>query len=133
MGIIRALAGAVGGSLADQWLEVIEPDNMSDTTVFCKGVAVRKNDRRNANRKGTEDVISNGSVIHVGENEFMLLVDGGKVVDYSAEPGYYKVDNTAAPSAAVRRSNPVSAEGLFHQSAGDQEHCLRHGEPDQLF
>ena len=98
MGIIRALAGAVGGSLADQWLEVIEPDNMSDTTVFCKGVAVRKNDRRNANRKGTEDVISNGSVIHVGENEFMLLVDGGKVVDYSAEPGYYKVDNTAAPS-----------------------------------
>lgn len=98
MGIIRALAGAVGGSLADQWLEVIEPDNMSDNTVFCKGVAVRKNDRRNANRKGTEDVISNGSVIHVGENEFMLLVDGGKVVDYSAEPGYYKVDNTAAPS-----------------------------------
>ena len=70
MGIIRALAGAVGGSLADQWLEVIEPDNMSDTTVFCKGVAVRKNDRRNANRKGTEDVISNGSVIHVGGRQY---------------------------------------------------------------
>ena len=62
MGIIKALAGAVGGSLADQWLEVIEADDMSDSTVFCTGVTVRKNDRRSSNRKGTEDVISNGSV-----------------------------------------------------------------------
>ena len=28
MGIIRAAAHAVGGGLADQWLEVIEPENM---------------------------------------------------------------------------------------------------------
>ncbi len=98
MGIIKALAGAVGGSLADQWLEVIEADDMSDSTVFCTGVTVRKNDRRSSNRKGTEDVISNGSVIHVGQNQFMLLTDGGKVIDFTAEPGYYKVDNAAAPS-----------------------------------
>ena len=59
MGIIKTIASAVGGSLADQWLEVIEPDDMGDTTVFTKGVSVRKNDRRNGNRKGTQDVISN--------------------------------------------------------------------------
>mgnify|MGYP002563032655 CR=1 FL=1 len=98
MGIIKAIAGAVGGALADQWLEVIEADNMSDTTLFCQGVTVRKNDRRSANRKGTEDVISNGSVVHVGQNQFMLLVDGGKVIDFTAEPGCFKVDNSAAPS-----------------------------------
>ena len=46
MGLIKALVGAVGGALADTWQEVIEPDNMSDTTVFCKGVKVRKNDKR---------------------------------------------------------------------------------------
>jgi membrane protease subunit (stomatin/prohibitin family) len=28
----------------------------------------------------------------------MMLVDGGKVVDYTSEPGYYKVDNNTAPS-----------------------------------
>lgn len=28
----------------------------------------------------------------------MMLVDGGKIVDYTAEPGYYKVDNSALPS-----------------------------------
>ncbi|MCI9273562.1 MAG: virion core protein [Clostridiales bacterium] len=98
MGIIKAIASAVGGSLADQWLEVIEPDNMGDTTVFTKGVTVRKNDRRNSNRKGTQDVISNGSVIHVYPNQFMLLVDGGKVVDYTAEEGYYTVNNASSPS-----------------------------------
>ncbi|MBE6600465.1 MAG: virion core protein [Ruminococcaceae bacterium] len=98
MGIIKAFFGAVGGSLADQWEEVIEAGYMSDTTVFTKGVKVRKNDKRSSNKKATEDVISNGSIIHVYDNQFMLLVDGGKVVDFTAEPGYYKVDNSSAPS-----------------------------------
>ena len=98
MGIIKATFDALGGALADQWAEVIEADNMSDTTVFCSGVKVRPNDRRNSNKKGTEDTISNGSVIHVYPGQFMMLVDGGKIIDFTAEPGYYKVDESAAPS-----------------------------------
>lgn len=98
MGIIKAIASAVGGGLADQWLEVIEPDEMSDKTVFTRGVTVRKNDSRNANRRGTQDTVSNGSVIHVYPNQFMMLVDGGKVVDYTAEEGYYTVNNSSMPS-----------------------------------
>ncbi len=98
MGIIKAIASAVGGGLADQWLEVIEPDEMSDKTVFTRGVTVRRNDSRNANRKGTQDTVSNGSVIHVYPNQFMMLVDGGKVVDYTAEEGYYTVNNSSMPS-----------------------------------
>ena len=98
MGIIKATLSAIGGGLADSWLEVIEAEGMSDTTVFTKGTLMRKNSKRNSNKKGTEDIISNGSVIHVYDNQFMLLVDGGKVVDFTAEPGYYKVDNSSAPS-----------------------------------
>ncbi len=97
MGIIKAVAGAIGGSLADQWLEVIEADSMSDTTVFTKGVKVRRDDRRNVNVKGTDDTISNGSVIHVYPNQ-MMLVDGGRAVDYTAEEGYYIVDDSSLPS-----------------------------------
>ncbi len=41
MGIIRAAAEALGTSLADQWLEVIEAEDMSDRTVFTKGVKIR--------------------------------------------------------------------------------------------
>ena len=98
MGLIKALASAVSGNLADQWLEVLEADNMSDTTVCTKGVTVRKNDRRFGNKKGTEDLVSNGSIIHVYPNQFMMLLDGGKVVDYTAEEGYYKVSNSSTPS-----------------------------------
>jgi membrane protease subunit (stomatin/prohibitin family) len=98
MGIIRATFDAVGGALADSWQEVIEADGMTDTTVMTCGKAVRKSDRRFGNRKGSEDLISNGSVIHVYPNQFMMLVDGGKVVDFTAEEGYYKVENSSAPS-----------------------------------
>lgn len=98
MGLIKAISSAVGGSLADQWLEVIEPDDMGDNTVFTSGVKVRKDDKRGSNKKGTADTVSNGSIVHVYPNQFMILVDGGKVVDYTAEEGYYKVDNSSLPS-----------------------------------
>lgn len=98
MGIIKAVFGAMGGGLADSWQEVLEADQMSDTTVFTRGVKVRSGDKRNSNKRGTEDTISNGSIIHVYDNQFMMLVDGGKVVDFTAEPGYYKVDNSSMPS-----------------------------------
>ena len=98
MGIIKATLNAIGGNLADSWLEVLEADSMSDSTVFTKGVKVRGKEKRNNNKRGPSDVISNGSIIHVYPNQFMILVDGGKIVDYTAEEGYYKVDNTAAPS-----------------------------------
>lgn len=94
MGIIKAVTGAIGTSLADQWLEVIEADDMGDQTIFTKGVKIRTGQ----NRRGLDDVVSNGSVIHVYPNQFMMLVDGGKVVDYTAEEGYYKVDASSMPS-----------------------------------
>ncbi len=94
MGIIKAVGQAISGGLADQWQEVIEADDMGERTVFTSGVLIR----RGQNMKGTKDTVSNGSIIHVYDNQFMMLVDGGKVVDYTAEPGYYKVDNSAMPS-----------------------------------
>lgn len=97
MGIIRAVTDAVSGALADQWLEVIEPDQMSDRTVFTAGVQMRQGER-NSNTKRTSAVVSNGSVIHVYPNQFMLMVDGGKIVDYTAEEGYYTVNNSSEPS-----------------------------------
>lgn len=94
MGIIKAAADAVRGAFADQWLEVIEPVNMGDQTVFSAGVPTR----RGQNTKGTPGVVSNGSRIRVYPNQFMMLVDGGRVVDYTAEEGYYTVNNSMAPS-----------------------------------
>lgn len=94
MGIIKAIGQAIGGGVKDLWLETIEADDMGEQIVFTRGVKVRKGE----NTKGTDDIVSNGSIIRVYDNQFMMLVDGGKVVDYTAEPGYYKVDNSSMPS-----------------------------------
>ncbi|MEG0962667.1 MAG: SPFH domain-containing protein [Lachnospiraceae bacterium] len=94
MGIIKAAAQAVSGGFADQWLEVYEPGDMGDQTVFTSGVKTRKGQ----NVKGSDNSVSNGSVIHVYDNQFMMLVDGGKIIDYTAESGYYKVENSTMPS-----------------------------------
>lgn len=94
MGIIKAVKQAIGGGFADTWQEVIEPDNIGDQTVYARGVLVN----RGQNKKGSDDIVSNGSIIHVYDNQFMILVDGGKIVDYTAEPGYYKVSNSSMPS-----------------------------------
>ena len=93
MGIIRAAVNAVHGSFADQWLETVEPYEMGEHTVFTEGILVRKGQ----NKKGSQ-TISNGSVIHVYDNQFMMLVDGGKIIDYTAEPGYFTVDQSSSPS-----------------------------------
>ncbi len=112
MGLIRAALGTVNGALADQWLETIEPEKIDNTIIATYGVTV--NNRRNArgsNRKGTEDVISNGSIIHVPENVFMLLVDGGKIISATDEAGYYQVDNSRAPSIFFQSDEDVVLPG----------------------
>ena len=93
MGLIQAAVSSVSGTLADAWLEVVQPARMNITTVAVKGYPV--NTKKN---KASRNVISNGSVIQVGEKQAMLLLDGGQIVDYSAYPGYYKVFASSAPS-----------------------------------
>ena len=97
MGIIRAALNAVKGGLADTWLEVIEPSAMGNNTVIAPGQLVTQNGK-SQNKKGSSNIVSNGSIIHVYDNQMSILVDGGKIVDYTAEPGYFKVENSSMPS-----------------------------------
>lgn len=111
MGIIKAGIGAAGGALADQWLETIEPAQIDNTIIASFGRMVRRTNTRSANRKGTEDYISNGSIIHVPENVFMLLVDGGRIISATDDPGYYQVDNTRAPSIFFKSDEDKEVPG----------------------
>ncbi len=97
MGIIRAAVNAVRGGFADSWLEVIEPSEMGENTCICPGRVVSQNGK-SQNKKGSENIVSNGSIIHVYDKQFMILVDGGKIVDFTAEPGYFEVRNSSMPS-----------------------------------
>ncbi len=97
MGIIKAAINAVKGGLADTWLEVIEPSPMGEHTVFAPGQLITQNGK-SQNKKGSSNIVSNGSIIHVYPDQMMILIDGGKVVDYTADDGYFKVDNSSMPS-----------------------------------
>lgn len=97
MGIIKAAIGAVQGGLADSWQEVIEPSPMGDNTIICPGQLISQNGK-SQNKKGNDNIVSNGSVIHVYDNQMMILIDGGKIVDFTAEPGYFQVSNSSMPS-----------------------------------
>ena len=97
MGIIRAVTSAIGGALADSWQEVIEPAPMGENTCIVPGQLISQNGK-SQNKKGSDNIVSNGSIIHVYDNQMMILVDGGKIVDFTAEPGYFKVDNSSMPS-----------------------------------
>lgn len=98
MGIIKAAFNAIGGGLADSWQEVIEPSPMGDNTLICPGQLKSTNAGRGQNKKGSDNIVSNGSVIHVYDNQMMILLDGGKIVDFTAEPGYFQVNNSSMPS-----------------------------------
>ncbi|MBF1257097.1 MAG: SPFH domain-containing protein, partial [Stomatobaculum longum] len=116
MGLIKAAVSAIGSGLADQWLEFLEADEMGEGTVFTGAKAVRPG--KGSNTKGSADYVSNGSRIVVQKNQFMMLVDGGKIVDYTAEEGYYTVNNSSAPSLF---------NGQFGESLGDAFNRIKFG------
>lgn len=96
MGLIRAAKGAAGGVFGDQWKEYFYCESMSSDTLVSK--ARKKTSRRSSNRHGSENIISNGSVIAVNDGQCMIIVEQGKVVDVCAEPGEYVYDSFTEPS-----------------------------------
>jgi membrane protease subunit (stomatin/prohibitin family) len=101
MGLLKAAASAISGSFADQWLDCIKAENMSDTTVMCQGTQMQPRKGKlfgGSNTKGSQNVISNGSKIQVYPNQMMLLIEGGRIIDYCAEEGYYEVFTSQSPS-----------------------------------
>jgi membrane protease subunit (stomatin/prohibitin family) len=96
MGLIRAITGAVGGVLSDQWREYFYCESMDVDVLVRKGQ--KRTGKRSSNTKGEENIISNGSIVAVNEGQFMMIVDNGKVVEFSGEPGEFVYDSSTTPS-----------------------------------
>ena len=63
MGLIKAAMGAAGGVLADQWKEYFYCDALPQDVLMVKGQ--KRVSSRSSNTKGSDNVISNGSVVVV--------------------------------------------------------------------
>ena len=96
MGLIKAGLGAVGGNLADQWKEYFYCEAMPENVIAVQGE--KRIGGRTSNTKGTDNIISRGSVIAVADGQFMMIVEQGKVVEVCAEPGEFIFDNSTEPS-----------------------------------
>ena len=96
MGLIKAALGAAGGVMADQWKEYFYCEAIPADVLAVKGQ--KKVTGRSSNRRGDDNIITNGSVIAVADGQCMLIVEQGKVVDVCAEPGEYTYDMSTEPS-----------------------------------
>ena len=95
MGLLKALMGSVGGTLADQWKEYFYCDSMPEDVLVVKGK--KRVSGRSANREN-DNIITNGSVIAVADGQAMMIVDQGKVVEFTAEPGEFTYDASSEPT-----------------------------------
>lgn len=96
MGLIKAFAGAVGGTFADQWKEMFYCESLSADILVAKGK--KKTSKRSSNKHGEENIISNGSIVVVSDGQCAMITEQGKVVELCAEPGEYTYDQGAEPS-----------------------------------
>ena len=96
MGLIKAGIGALGGVLADQWKEYFYCEALDMDTLVVKGR--KRVSGRSSNTRGSDNLISNGSVIAVADGQCMIIVEQGKVVEVCAEPGEFVYDTSTEPS-----------------------------------
>lgn len=96
MGLIKAALGSTGGVLADQWKEYFYCEALPADVLVAKGK--KRTGKRSSNKRGSENVISDGSVIAVADGQCMIIVEQGQVVDICAEPGEFTYDMSTEPS-----------------------------------
>lgn len=95
MGLIKSALSAINTTLADQWKEYIYCDSLDGDTLVQKG-SVRVTGGSNTQR--SSNIISDGSKIAVNEGQFMIIVENGKIVDFTSEPGAYTYNTGTEPS-----------------------------------
>jgi len=106
MGLVQAVAGSVGGVLADQWKDFYTiPDGLPPTAALFAAVPRGTNAGRGSNTRGSSNIITNGSKIVVPEGYGLLLFQDGRITGFAAEAGGYEW-----------RSDDVNSKSIY---AGD--------------
>jgi len=110
MGLIKAMAGAVGGALGDQWKEFFYCEAMPADVLVRKGV--KRIGGKSSNKHGSDNVITDGSGVAVADGQCLIIVVQGKVTEICAEPGEYTFDTGMSPSV-FSKGLAEGVTGLF--------------------
>ncbi|MDD3278972.1 MAG: SPFH domain-containing protein [Lachnospiraceae bacterium] len=123
MGLISMGLAAVSSTIKDQTLEVFECGSMPEGVLMQPASKVQ----RTGSNKGTENVITDGSVFNVARNQCAILVENGRVHDLvigdESTEGQYRYDSAVEPSllsGGFDNLKPVLRQVLDRFTAGGQ-------------
>ncbi len=94
MGLIKAIVGSTSSVIGDQFKEYVTCPETRNDVIIQRGVV----HHGSANTNPSEGVISKGSVIVVPKGMAMMIVDNGKITEFSSEEGEFTYDNSTEPS-----------------------------------
>lgn len=90
MGVLKAFASAVGGTLGDQWKDIISAGSFDEHTVVVPGCRKSTSNGRGSNTKGSDNIISNGSKIFVPENTAAFIFSQSGIENIITTSGGYE-------------------------------------------
>lgn len=95
MGLIKAFTNSAMSYIGDLWEDYIYCDSMDSSTLVQKGQA-RKS--AGAGKNASDNVITEGSRIAVNAGQMLVVVENGRIIDFTAEQGGYEYKSKTAPS-----------------------------------
>lgn len=102
MGFIKAFAGAIGGTFADQWLDYYGPrGGSSPTAAIVPGALMGVNGNRGENYKGNYNIISNESKVIVPEGMAAVTVQDGAITGIITEVGGFEFTSDEQHSKSI--------------------------------
>ena len=112
MGFIKAFAGALGGTLADQWKDYYTPlSGVPATAAVFRAVPNGTNNGRGENTKGNDNIITNGSKIVVPEGTALITLQDGQITGIVTEPGGFEFRSDDPNSKSM-----FAGDGIFSQT-----------------
>ena len=110
MGLIQAAAGAIGGTLADQWKDFYTiPTHISSTTALVSAEKRGTDRSRGSNTSASLSVITKGSKFVVPEGYGLILIQNGAFTGFVSEPGAYTWDPDELDAKSIFAGNGISA------------------------
>lgn len=89
MGIVKAFSGAITGTFADQWREIVTAGPFEEQTAVTPGILKRSNNGRGTNFEGSEDILTSGSKIFIPENTAAFIFNQAGIEAVITKPGGY--------------------------------------------
>lgn len=114
MGLIKAAANAIGSTMHDQWKEAIRCEDLGNDILMVK-------------KTTPTGVITNKSTIIVAPGQCAVIYDNGRVLDATAEDGYYTFDTSSSPSFFAGQFGAVFKEmwqRFTYNGASAKEQCV---------